>query len=54
VLICSDGGYMEPAPMLALKGAKVIFAPLEDQHDYPAPGLWNAWAGIRNEAAHGK
>lgn len=27
VLICSDGGYIEPARILALKGAKVIFAP---------------------------
>lgn len=27
VLICSDGGYIEPARILALKGAQVIFAP---------------------------
>jgi len=27
VLICSDGGYIEPARILALKGARVIFAP---------------------------
>lgn len=27
VVICSDGGYIEPARLLALKGAKVIFAP---------------------------
>ena len=27
VVICSDGGYVEPARILALKGAKVIFAP---------------------------
>jgi predicted amidohydrolase len=27
VLICSDGGYIEPARILALKGASVIFAP---------------------------
>lgn len=27
VLICSDGGYIEPARILAAKGAKVIFAP---------------------------
>lgn len=27
VLICSDGGYIEPARILALKGAKIIFAP---------------------------
>ena len=27
VVICSDGGYIEPARLLAIKGAKVIFAP---------------------------
>ena len=27
VIICSDGGFIEPARILALKGAKVIFAP---------------------------
>ena len=27
VLICSDGGYIEPARILALKGARVVFAP---------------------------
>ena len=27
VVICSDGGYIEPARILAAKGAKVIFAP---------------------------
>jgi predicted amidohydrolase len=27
VLICSDGGYIEPARILALKGAKIVFAP---------------------------
>lgn len=27
VLICADGGYMEPARILALKGARAIFAP---------------------------
>lgn len=27
VVICADGGYIEPARILALKGAKVIFAP---------------------------
>lgn len=27
VIICSDGGYIEPARLLALQGAKVIFAP---------------------------
>jgi predicted amidohydrolase len=27
VIICADGGYIEPARILALKGAKMIFAP---------------------------
>jgi predicted amidohydrolase len=27
VIICSDGGYIEPARILALKGARIIFAP---------------------------
>jgi predicted amidohydrolase len=27
VVICADGGYVEPSRILALKGARVIFAP---------------------------
>jgi predicted amidohydrolase len=27
VIICSDGGYIEPARILAVQGAKIIFAP---------------------------
>jgi len=27
VVICSDGGYIEPARLLAMKGARVIFSP---------------------------
>lgn len=27
VVICADGGYIEPSRILALKGAKIIFAP---------------------------
>jgi predicted amidohydrolase len=27
VIICADGGYIEPARILALKGAQIIFAP---------------------------
>lgn len=27
IVICADGGYVEPARILALKGARVIFAP---------------------------
>lgn len=27
VIICADGGYIEPARILAMKGARIIFAP---------------------------
>jgi predicted amidohydrolase len=27
IVICADGGYVEPARILALKGAKIIFSP---------------------------
>jgi len=27
IVICSDGGYIEPARILALKGARIIFSP---------------------------
>ena len=27
VIICADGGYIEPARILALKGARILFAP---------------------------
>ena len=27
VVICSDGGYIEPTRILALKGARIVFAP---------------------------
>jgi predicted amidohydrolase len=27
VVICSDGGYIEPARILALKGARIVFSP---------------------------
>ena len=27
IVICADGGYIEPARILALKGAKVVFSP---------------------------
>src|SRR5919197_932952 len=27
IVICADGGYVEPSRILALKGARVIFAP---------------------------
>ena len=36
VIICADGGYIEPARILALKGAQIIFAPhynyIEKEH----------------------
>jgi predicted amidohydrolase len=35
VVICSDGGYIEPARILAMKGAKVIFSP---HYNYIGPG----------------
>ena len=34
VIICADGGYIEPARILAVKGARVIFAP---HYNYIAP-----------------
>jgi predicted amidohydrolase len=34
VIICADGGYIEPARILALQGAQVIFAP---HYNYIAP-----------------
>src|SRR5687768_16544803 len=35
VVICSDGGYIEPTRLLALQGAKVIFSP---HFNYIGPG----------------
>jgi predicted amidohydrolase len=35
VLICADGGYIEPARILALKGARLIIAP---HFNYITPG----------------
>ncbi len=34
VVICSDGGYVEPSRILALKGARVIFSP---HYNYISP-----------------
>ena len=45
VIICSDGGYVEPARILALKGARVIFAP---HFNYiGAKGLINHFQHVR-------
>ncbi|HVK07650.1 MAG TPA: carbon-nitrogen hydrolase family protein [Gemmataceae bacterium] len=45
VIICSDGGYIEPARILALKGARVIFAP---HFNYiGAKGLINHFQQVR-------
>ncbi len=45
VIICADGGYIEPARILALKGARVIFAP---HYNYlPALGLINHLVSVR-------
>lgn len=37
VIICADGGYVEPARILALKGAQVIFAPHFNRVFNPVP-----------------
>lgn len=34
VIICADGGYIEPTRILALKGARVVFAP---HYNYVSP-----------------
>src|SRR5262245_16308098 len=45
VIICSDGGYIEPARILALKGARIIFAP---HFNYiGAKGLINHFQKVR-------
>ena len=45
VIICSDGGYIEPARILALKGARIIFAP---HFNYiGAKGLINHFQHVR-------
>jgi predicted amidohydrolase len=45
VIICSDGGFIEPARLLALQGARVIFAP---HFNYiGAPGLISHFMKVR-------
>ena len=45
VLICADGGYIEPARILALKGARIIFAP--HFNAISAPGLLSHFMKVR-------
>ncbi|WP_020471996.1 carbon-nitrogen hydrolase family protein [Zavarzinella formosa] len=47
VIICSDGGYIEPARLLAIKGAKIIFAP--HYNAIGATGLINHFMNVRND-----
>jgi predicted amidohydrolase len=47
VVICADGGYIEPARILALKGARVIFAP---HYNYiPKRGLIQHYEHVRHD-----
>lgn len=47
VVICADGGYIEPSRILALKGAQIIFAP---HYNYIAPaGLINHFQKVRSD-----
>jgi predicted amidohydrolase len=45
IVICADGGYIEPARILALKGARIIFAP---HYNYiPPQGLIGHFMKVR-------
>lgn len=47
VVICADGGYIEPCRILALKGAQLIFAP---HYNYlSAPALINHFQKVRSD-----
>lgn len=47
VIICSDGGYIEPSRLLALQGAQVIFAP---HFNYiSAAGLISHFSKVRSD-----
>lgn len=47
VVICADGGFIEPARILALQGARVIFAP---HYNYIAPpDLINHFQTVRSD-----
>lgn len=45
VIICADGGYIEPARILALKGARIIIAP--HFNSISAPGLLGHFMKVR-------
>src|SRR3954454_6196775 len=45
VIICSDGGFIEPARILALKGARIIFAP--HFNSIPDQGLLSHFMKVR-------
>lgn len=45
VLICADGGYIEPARILAMKGARIIFAP--HFNSIAGPGLLSHFTKVR-------
>jgi len=47
IVICSDGGYIEPARILALKGAKIIFSP---HYNYiPQASLLDHFTTVRSD-----
>jgi predicted amidohydrolase len=47
VIICADGGFIEPARILALKGARIIFAP---HYNYiPMRGLIQHFMHVRHD-----
>lgn len=46
VIICADGGYIEPARILGLKGADIIFAPHYNYID--GPSLLNHYQMVRS------
>ena len=45
VVICSDGGFIEPSRILAIKGARVIFSP--HYNSIPGPGLLGHFMHVR-------
>lgn len=47
VIICADGGFIEPARILALKGARIIFAPHWNEID--ADGLINHFQMVKSD-----
>jgi predicted amidohydrolase len=47
VIICSDGGYIEPARILAAKGARIIFAP--HQNYIGVRGLLEHYRTVRSD-----